>query len=96
MVGAVGRAAGAVVVLRCDRSRRADCNGRRSSWVADSLATIEEKSWSLIRRSWFFLRISDSWVVTVSSWVVMATIPETVAQRMQRMEPSPAVIDWSA
>jgi len=26
----------------------------------------------------------------------MATMPETVAQRMERMDPSPAVMDWSA
>jgi len=25
----------------------------------------------------------------------MATMPETVAQRMDRMDPSPAVMDWS-
>jgi len=25
----------------------------------------------------------------------MATMPETVAQRMERMDPSPAVMDWS-
>jgi len=35
-------------------------------------------------------------VVTVSSWVVMATMPETVAQRLERMEPSLALIVWSA
>ena len=28
--------------------------------------------------------------------VVMATMPETVAQRMERMDPSPAVMVWSA
>jgi len=32
----------------------------------------------------------------VSSWVVMATMPETVAQRKERMDPSPAVMVWSA
>ena len=34
--------------------------------------------------------------VTVSNGVVMATMPETVALRMDRMEPSPAVMDWRA
>jgi len=42
------------------------------------------------------LRISESWVLTVSSWEVMATMPETVAQRTERMDPSPAVMVWSA
>ena len=66
-VEAVGQAAGVVVVTRCDRSGRADCSGRMSSWVADSLAIFEERSWRLERSSWFFLRISTSCVVTVSS-----------------------------
>jgi len=50
-VGAVRRAVGAVVVTGCDRSRRADCSGQMSSWVADSLATFEERSWWLERSS---------------------------------------------
>ena len=67
-----------------------------SSWVADSLAIFEQMSWRLERSSWFSLQISDMCVVTVSSLVVMATVLETVAQRIERMEPSPAVIDWGA
>jgi len=35
-------------------------------------------------------------VFTVSSWVVMATMPETVAQMIDRIDPSPAVMVWSA
>ena len=50
-VGAVGREMGAEVVTRCDRSPRADWSGRMSSWVVESLATIEESSWRLIRSS---------------------------------------------
>ena len=95
-VGAVWRAVGAVVVTRCDRSRRAEWSGRISSWVGTSLATMEERSWTLVRSSWFSLRISESWVLTLSSWEVMATMPDTVAQRTERMDPSPAVMVWSA
>ena len=47
-----------------------------ASCVADSLATIEERSWSLMRSSWLSLRTWESWEVTVSSWEVMATMPE--------------------
>ena len=35
-------------------------------------------------------------MVTVSSWVVMATMAETVAQRIERIQPAPVVILWSA
>ena len=35
-------------------------------------------------------------VLEESSWVAMATMPETVAKRIARMEPSPAVMVWSA
>ena len=41
------------------------------------------------------LRISESWELTVSSWAVMATMPESVARRIERMEPLPAVIALS-
>ena len=34
--------------------------------------------------------------MTVSSWVEMATMPEMVAHRIERMESSPAVKGWSA
>jgi len=47
-VGAVGRAVGAVVVTRCDRSRRAEWSGWMSSCVGTSLATMEERSWILV------------------------------------------------
>ena len=40
------------------------------------------------RCSDFSLRISESWALTGSNWVVMTTMPETVAQRIERMEPS--------
>jgi len=42
-VGAVGRALGTAVLTRCERSRRAVCSGRMSSWVADWLAIFEER-----------------------------------------------------
>ena len=95
-VGAVGRAVGVAVVTRCDRSRRADSRGRMSSCVADSFATLEESGCRLVRSSWFSLRTSEIWSVIVPSWEVMATMPETVAQRMERMDPSPAVTDCRA
>jgi len=68
-MGAVGPAIGAVVVTRCDRLRRADCSGRMSACVADSLTILEGRSWSLEQGSRFSLRISESSVLTVSSWV---------------------------
>ena len=46
-MGAVGQAVGAVVFTRCDRSHTSVWSGRMSSWVADSLATFEERSWRL-------------------------------------------------
>jgi len=55
---------------------------------------MEERVWRLVRSSWFALRTSESWAVRVSNRVVMAAMPETVAQRMERMEPSVAVMDW--
>jgi len=51
-VGAVvaeGRAVGAGVVTLYDKSCRADWRGRMSSWVADSLATLQERLWRLER-----------------------------------------------
>jgi len=95
-MGAVGRAVGGVVVTQCDRSRRAVCSGPMSSWLADSLATLEERSWRSEPSFLFSLPIPASWVLKVSSWLVMATMPETVAHRIERMEHSPAVIDCSA
>ena len=94
-MGAVGHAVGVVVFTLCDRSHRADGRGQISLWVANSLATQEERSSKLAYNSWFSLRISDSWVLTVSSCVVIATIPKTVAPRMERREPSPVVMVWS-
>ena len=44
----------------------------------------------------FSLERSESWVDTVSSWLVIATIPETVAHRMVRVEPTPAEMVWRA
>ena len=44
----------------------------------------------------FSLARVASWVDTVSSWLLMATIPETVAHRMDRVDLSPAVMVWWA
>jgi len=41
------------------------------------------------------LGISESWVLTVASWVVITSMPDTVGQRMERIEPSPAFMVWS-
>ena len=41
-LGLWGESPGAVVVTRCDRSLRADYRGCMSSWVADSLAILED------------------------------------------------------
>ena len=94
--GGPGASRGGRAVPRCDRLRKVDWRGQMSSWVADSLASVEERSWREDRRSLFSLRISASWLVMVSSWVVMATMPEAVAHRMERVEPSPAVMVWRA
>ena len=67
-----------------------------SSCIADWLATLEERLWSLVLRCQFCLRTSVSWAVTESNRAVMGTMPETVAERIERMEPSPAVMDWRA
>ena len=64
--------------------------------MGTSLATMEEKSWTFVRSYRFSLRISEICVLTVSSWVVMATMPQTLAQRIDRIDPSPAVMVWSA
>ena len=44
----------------------------------------------------FSLERAESWVDTVSSWLVIATIPETLAHRIDRVEPSPAEMVWRA
>ena len=67
-----------------------------SSWVADLLVTFEETSSTLEPSSEYSLRISERWASMVSNWVVMATMPETGAQMIERIYPSPAVIHWSA
>jgi len=51
--GTVGRAVGAVVVTGCDTSRRADCRGRMSSSVSDSVTTIQARSLNLKSSSSF-------------------------------------------
>ena len=43
-MGAVGRPEGAGAVTHCDRLRRADWRGPMSRWVANSLATLLERS----------------------------------------------------
>ena len=53
-------------------------------------------SCSLVRSSVFSLARAASCVDTVSSWLVMATMPETVAHRMDRVDPSPAEMVWRA
>ena len=68
----------------------------RSSAEATSLARSDEMSWSLVRSSLFSLERAESWLDTVSSWLVIATMPETVAHRMDRVEPSPAEMVWKA
>ena len=95
-MGAVGRPVGTVVVTRCDRSRMVDWWGQMPSWVADSLATLEEKLWRAVLSSWFSFWISESWRVTVSSGMVIATMPENVVHRIERMEPLPALMVWKA
>ena len=71
---------------------------RKSKSSADttSLARTDEMSWSLEGSSPFSFERADSWVDTVSSWLVIATMPETVAHKMDRVEPSPAKIVWRA
>ena len=84
------------VVTRCDRSRTEVA--RASKWLAEatSLARIEEMSCSFVRSSPFSLASAASCVDTVSSWLVIATMPETVAHRMSRVDPSPAEMVWRA
>ena len=48
-VEAVGRAMGAVDVIRCNRSLRADWRGWMSSCIADSWATLEKRLWRLVQ-----------------------------------------------
>jgi len=59
-----------------------------SSWVTDSFATLEERSWSSVSNSWFFFKSADIWFETQSSWVGMATMPDTLAHSMVSIEPS--------
>ena len=75
---------------RCDRSRRAELRGRSSSEVATLVARTEETSWIFSRSCSFSLEISTSRVLTVSSCLLMVTMPETAADSIDRMEPSPA------
>ena len=58
--------------------------------MATSFARTEESSWIFSRSCSFSLERSDRWVLTVSSCLLMVTMPETVADSMDRMEPSPA------
>ena len=95
-MGAMGRGVGVVAHTRWDQSRRVDKRGQMSSCVATSLATVKHRSWRLELSSSLSVRISASWPVTVSSWLVMTTNPETVTRRMERIEPSPAIILWRA
>ena len=81
---------------QCDRSRTEVDKVSRSSAEATSLASTKEISWSLVRSSPFSLERAETWLNTVSSWLVMATIPETVVYRMDRVEPSPTKMVWRA
>ena len=74
----------------CDRSRTEVDRASSSSAEATSLARTEEISCSLVRSSPFSSARAASWVDTVLSWLVIAMMPETVAQRMDRVDPSPA------
>ena len=104
MVARVGGAAGAgaewVVGLGaekwCDRSRTEVERASRSCAEATSLARTEEMSCKLVRSSPFSLVSAASCVDTVSSWLVIATMPETVAHRMDRIDPFPAEMVWRA
>ena len=79
-----------------ERSRTEVDSASRSSAEATSLARTEQMLCSLVRSSPFSLARAESCVDTVSSWLVMATIPETVAHRMDRVDPSPADMVWRA
>ena len=81
---------------RWERSRTDVDSASRSSAEAISLARTEEMSCSLVRSSLFSLARVASCVDTVSSWLVMATMPETVAHRMDRVDPSLAEMVWRA
>ena len=80
----------------CDRSRTEVNRVSKSSAEAPSLARTEEMSCSLVQSSPFSLARAESCVDTVSSWLVIATTPETVAHRMDRVDPSPAEMVWRA
>ena len=95
-MAAVARVAGLGAETRWERSRTEVESVSRSSAEATSLARTEEMSCSLVRSSPFSLVRAASCVDTVSSWLVMATIPETVAHRMDRVDPSPAEMVWRA
>ena len=75
---------------RCDRSRRTEVRGRSSSEVVTSFARTEEMSGIFSRSYSFSLESSASRGLTVSSCLLMVTMPETAAQGIDRMEPSPA------
>ena len=68
----------------------------RSSAEATSLARAEGMSWSLVWSTPFSLERAEGWVDTMSSWLVIATIPETVAHRIDRVDLSPAEMVWRA
>ena len=92
----VAKEVGLGAETRWERSRTEVESASRSSAEATSLARTEEMSCSLVRSSPFSLARAESCVDTVSSWLVMATIPETVAHRMDRVDPSPAKMVWRA
>ena len=51
---------------------------------------------SFVQSSTFSLARAQSCLDMVSSWLVMATISQTVAHRMERVDPSPSDMVWSA
>ena len=81
---------------RWDRSRIEVEKVSRSSADATALAMTKEMSWRLMPSSLFSLERGASWVDTVSSGLVIATMPETVAHRMDRVDPSWAEMVWRA
>jgi len=65
---------------------------RTSSRKNDSLVTKEERSEIFPWSSTFSFASSESCLMTLSSLVVMATMPETVAPSIDRIQPLPTVI----
>ena len=78
--------------VRCDTSRIVLLSLRTSSDEVVSFAILEERSWIAVPSLSFCFWSSLNLVFALSICLLMATMPETVAQRMESMEPSPADI----